>query len=143
MAANDGDAAGRMETALPEVFGRYRVKRKLGGGGMGTVYQVENTELQRDEALKAQKNAHAQTAMAGARELLALGRGGPASLVLVAVEDPERVRGWTEVATDILVHGIPKLTLSAPAPSVVRIGPIVSTMAAMLSSPAMAPSVAT
>jgi formylglycine-generating enzyme required for sulfatase activity/predicted Ser/Thr protein kinase len=52
MAANDGTNAGRAPDALPEVFGRYRVKKKLGGGGMGTVYLVENTELQRDEALK-------------------------------------------------------------------------------------------
>jgi formylglycine-generating enzyme required for sulfatase activity/predicted Ser/Thr protein kinase len=52
MATNDGTTAGRAPDALPEVFGRYRVKRKLGGGGMGTVYLVENTELQREEALK-------------------------------------------------------------------------------------------
>jgi hypothetical protein len=37
---------------LPEQFGRYSVKRKLGGGGMGTVYLVENTDLRREEALK-------------------------------------------------------------------------------------------
>jgi formylglycine-generating enzyme required for sulfatase activity/predicted Ser/Thr protein kinase len=52
MAANDGTRAGLPPDALPEAFGRYRVKKKLGGGGMGTVYLVENTELQRDEALK-------------------------------------------------------------------------------------------
>jgi serine/threonine protein kinase len=39
-------------TELPPQFGRYRVKKKLGGGGMGSVYLVENTELERDEALK-------------------------------------------------------------------------------------------
>ncbi len=37
---------------LPPVFGRYRVKGLLGGGGMGAVYLVFNTELERDEALK-------------------------------------------------------------------------------------------
>ncbi len=39
-------------TGMPAQLGRYRIKRRLGGGGMGAVYLVENTELQRDEALK-------------------------------------------------------------------------------------------
>jgi formylglycine-generating enzyme required for sulfatase activity len=37
---------------LPSEFGRYRVQRLLGGGGMGAVYLVVNTELEREEALK-------------------------------------------------------------------------------------------
>ena len=37
---------------LPQVFGRYRVQKLLGGGGMGAVYLVINTELEREEALK-------------------------------------------------------------------------------------------
>ena len=37
---------------LPQVFGRYRVQKLLGGGGMGAVYLVVNTELEREEALK-------------------------------------------------------------------------------------------
>ncbi len=37
---------------LPEKFGRYHVVKKLGGGGMGAVFLVENTELKREEALK-------------------------------------------------------------------------------------------
>jgi serine/threonine protein kinase len=39
-------------TVLPEQFGPYRIKKKLGGGGMGAVYLVENTALGREEALK-------------------------------------------------------------------------------------------
>jgi hypothetical protein len=38
-------------TNMPAQLGRYRIKRRL-GGGMGAVYLVENTELQREEALK-------------------------------------------------------------------------------------------
>jgi formylglycine-generating enzyme required for sulfatase activity/serine/threonine protein kinase len=37
---------------MPTEFGRYRVQKQLGGGGMGAVYLVENTELKREEALK-------------------------------------------------------------------------------------------
>jgi formylglycine-generating enzyme required for sulfatase activity/serine/threonine protein kinase len=37
---------------MPTEFGRYRVHKQLGGGGMGAVYLVENTELKREEALK-------------------------------------------------------------------------------------------
>ena len=53
--ATRGDTVARRSsgpTELPPQFGRYRVKKKLGGGGMGTVYLVENTELEREEALK-------------------------------------------------------------------------------------------
>ncbi len=37
---------------LPTEFGRYRIQKLLGGGGMGAVYLVVNTELEREEALK-------------------------------------------------------------------------------------------
>jgi len=43
---------GGIRPELREQFGRYRIKATLGVGGMGTVYLVENTELQREEALK-------------------------------------------------------------------------------------------
>jgi serine/threonine protein kinase len=56
----NADSKGQVETPraggptiLPALFGPYRVKKLLGGGGMGAVYLVENTRLEREEALKA------------------------------------------------------------------------------------------
>jgi serine/threonine protein kinase len=50
MAKNDGP--GRPPGLLPEAFGRYRVLRELGRGGMGVVYQGRHMVMDRQVVIK-------------------------------------------------------------------------------------------
>jgi WD40 repeat protein/predicted Ser/Thr protein kinase len=44
--------------ALPASFGRYRIVRRLGEGGMGTVYEAEQDDPRRTVALKVMRLGH-------------------------------------------------------------------------------------
>jgi predicted Ser/Thr protein kinase len=58
---------GRPAAALPETIGRYRILRELGRGSMGIVYEAEQTDLQRQVALKVLSPVIANDAEAVAR----------------------------------------------------------------------------
>jgi len=54
--STQSDAHPRAEVArLPEQFGRYRIVRRLGQGAMGDIYLAEDTQLERQVALKVPK----------------------------------------------------------------------------------------
>src|SRR5262245_32360311 len=53
---------------LPDPFGHFRILRELGAGGMGTVYEAEDTRRNRRVALKVPQHSNAESVQRFYRE---------------------------------------------------------------------------
>jgi len=71
--SSEGPKPGDDSQDLPEQFGRYRILKRLGQGGMGSVHLAEDTELQRRVALKV-ANYRIKDGPAARKRLLAEAR---------------------------------------------------------------------
>jgi len=71
------DLDGAPPTGLPQRLGEYQIIRRIGQGGMGTVYKARHTKLKRDVAVKALPQnlaADARSIARFEREMEAVGR---------------------------------------------------------------------
>lgn len=95
---------------MPEQIGRYRVIRRIGQGGMGTVYEAEQDNPRRRVALKVIRHEFAtrQTTQRFQREAAVLGHlqhPGIAAIYEAGYDDDTEVNRWF-LALE-LIHGKP------------------------------------
>lgn len=98
-----GDAA-----PLPETIGPYRIVRRLGEGGMGTVYEAEQPNPRRSVAVKViQARAHAseRTVQLFEREIAVLGRLSHPGIA--TLHEAGRSSDGTPYLVMELVRGVP------------------------------------
>jgi hypothetical protein len=69
--------------------------------------------------LYVEASARTASLMAGARELLARNQPAAATRLLLELREPAMVRGWIELATDVLAGPLPRPTLRGHAAPVV------------------------
>jgi len=87
---------GAIRQELPEQFGRYRIIKRLGQGGMGSVYLAEDTQLQRRVALKVANSKDAARDGSDARIRLLTEARAAATLdhpYLCPVHDADEIDG--------------------------------------------------
>ncbi len=114
-------------TALAERLPGYRVLRRLGAGGMGVVYQVENLALGRMEALKVMKAHLADNKDARRRflrEAQAMAKVKHEHVVIVyhVVDDPQSPYLTMELLDGETLEDRLQREKRLPAPEVTRIG---------------------
>ncbi len=64
---SEGEADGSLDLPTALVAGRYRIVRRIGRGGMGTVYEAENVAIGRRVALKLLAERYAADPIVRAR----------------------------------------------------------------------------
>jgi serine/threonine protein kinase/tetratricopeptide (TPR) repeat protein len=101
--SSDSPSTKRDVPAPPSSFGRYRVRHALGGGGFGTVYLCQDTQLDRPVAVKVIRGgpeasqAGAERFLQEARRLAQLSHPG-----IVAVHDVGLEGGQVYIVSDFL-----------------------------------------
>ncbi|MBL9020296.1 MAG: serine/threonine protein kinase, partial [Myxococcales bacterium] len=107
----------RDEPEMPERLGRFALRRTLGAGGMGIIYEAHDPTLDRSVAIKCLRAEGAEPAARLLREAQALGRLAHPNVVTIfeVGQDGDRVYLAME-----LVHGTTARAWRAAAPRTER-----------------------